>query len=287
MFNPAFCGTKRFVDFRMFYRNQWVGYTGAPTTYAASLNFRYFKGKLGTGAYVFRDEIGPFQTTNAALTFAYHIKFDDVELSVGLQGNYISQTFNGNKVTLHNQIDNSINLYTSANSYTFDGSAGFVLYNDRFYVGFGANNLIGSEMVYYKTDPNHKGRFKNEGTYALGVGYNYAENQDFIFENSLMAVYTPGIPFYLDYTLRLHIKNKVFGGFSFRPTDAFALLLGVTLKNSFQVAYSYDIITSPLSKYQSGSHEIKLIFSTNAGKDKKRHGFNNGTFIKQKFQYLL
>ncbi|MGZ3931337.1 MAG: type IX secretion system membrane protein PorP/SprF, partial [Bacteroidia bacterium] len=40
MFNPAFCGTKRILDFRMFYRNQWTGYDGAPKTYAAVLNLR-------------------------------------------------------------------------------------------------------------------------------------------------------------------------------------------------------------------------------------------------------
>lgn len=287
MFNPGFCGTRRLVDFRMFYRNQWVGYNGAPKTYAASLNFRYFKGRLGTGAYVFRDEIGPFITTNAALTFAYHLKFDDVELSVGAQGHYLAQTFNGNKVTLHNQIDRGINQYASDNSHAFDGSFGAVLYNDRFFFAVGANNIVGSEMVYYKNDPSHKGTFKNEATYSIGAGYNYSENKDFIFENSIMALYTTGVPFYLDYTLRVHVKNSLFAGFSFRPKDAVAFHLGATIKNSLQIAYSYDILFTPLAPYQKGTHEVKLVFSTNAGTDnKRRHGFNK-QFIHQKYQYML
>lgn len=287
MFNPGFCGTRRTVDFRMFYRDQWHGFAGAPKTYAASLNFRYLKGKLGTGAYIFRDEIGPFQTTNVSATFAYHLKFDDVELSVGAQGNYMSQTFNGTKVTLHDQIDRGINQYVSANSHTYDGSFGAVLYNDRFFFGLAANNLLGSQMVYYKSDPNHRGTFKNEATYSIGVGYNYSENKDFMFENCLMALYTTGVPFYLDYTLRMHVKNQFFAGISFRPKDAVAFSFGVTVRNALQIAYSYDVLFSPLRTYQSGSHEIKLIFSTNAGTDnKRRHGVNK-SFLKQKFQYLL
>ncbi len=287
MFNPGFCGTKRVIDFRIFYRNQWTGFEGAPKTYAASFNARYFKGKLGTGAYVFQDNIGPFQTTNASLTFAFHLKFDDIEMSVGVQGNYLAQNFDGTKVTLHNQIDRGINQYVGANSNCFDGSAGIVLYNDRFFFSFGAINLIGNEMVYYKTDPNHHGRYKNEVAYSLGAGFNYAENKDFIFENSIMALYTAGVPFYFDYTLRLHIRNKFFGGFSFRPGDAIALHLGITVQNALQIGYSYDITTSPLAAYVGGTHEIKLIFSSNAGTDNKhKHGINN-KFLKQKFQYLI
>ncbi len=286
MYNPGYCGTKRVVDFRAFYRNQWTGYTGAPKTYAATLNFRYADGKLGTGLFVFQDNIGPFQTTNVSLTLAYHLQFDDVELSVGGGGSYYSQSFNGTKITLQNQVDRGINQYVTDKSTSFDASAGMVLYNDRFHFGFAANNLVGAEMIYYKNDPLHKGKYQNAGNYAMNAGYNFSENPEFIFENSVMALYTKGVPFYFDYTLRMHVRNAVFGGVSIRFRDAVALHLGVTIKKDFQICYSYDVVTSPLRKFQKGSHDITLIFSTNAGKDKKKRGFS-GKFLKQKFQYLL
>lgn len=286
MFNPGFCGTKRMVDARVFYRNQWVGFDGAPKTYALSLNFRYLKGKLGSGLFVFQDNIGPFKTQNISGTIAYHIKMNDVELSFGAQGNYISQTFTGSKVTLHNQIDKSINLSNSTQSNCYDGSAGLVIYNERFYVGAGVNNLIGSEMKYYKGDSFYKGKYKNEPSYSIGVGYNFAEDENYVFENSLMALYTKGAPFYMDYSIRMHIKTAMFCGLSLRLRDAIALHLGVTVRNSLQIGYSYDIVTSPLRKYESGSHEIKLVFSSNFGRDKRKRG-TNGRFLNKKFQYLL
>ncbi len=286
MYNPAFCGTKRFIDFRMFYRNQWDGLSGAPKTYAASLNLRLANGKVGLGGFAFNDEIGPFKTTYAGGTFAYHIKLDDIELSFGVQGIYMNQSFNGSKVTLHNSVDASIDLTSTSSIKGTDGSVGLVLINDRFYLGAGINNIIGKEFVYYQGDPIHKGKYKNEPSYSIGAAYNYAENENYTFENSVMALYTSGVPIYFDYTLRLHIQKVLLTGISFRAKDAIALHLGVTLKNKVQIAYSYDIITSPLRKYNQNSHEISFVFSSNMGRDQKKHGFNN-RFLKQKFQYLL
>lgn len=286
MFNPGFCGTKRFIDFRMFYRYQWAGYKGAPKTYAASFNMRYNDGKIGTGAFFFNDEIGPFKNTYAALTFAYHLKFNDVELSFGAQGAYMQQIFDGTKVTLHNHIDRSIDLYSASQNTAYDGSFGIVLLNDRFYLGASMNNLLGAEIIHFSGDPTHLGKYKNETSYCIGAAYNYAENENYTFENSIMALYTVGVPIYVDYTLRLHINKILLTGFSFRFNDAFALHLGVNIKNQFQIAYSYDIVTSSLSKYNNGSHEISIVFSSNLGREQKRRGFN-GRFLKQKFQYLL
>lgn len=286
MFNPAFCGTKRFLDFRMFYRNQWTGLEGAPKTYAASLNMRLAQGKVGLGGFAFNDGIGPFNTTYAALTFAYHLKFDDMELSFGAQGIYMNQRFDGTKVTLHNSVDKTMDLTSTARIKGMDGSFGVVLLNDRFYLGLGANNLIGKEMIYYQGDPFFKGKYKNEPSITLGAAYNYAEDPNYTFENSIMMLYTNGVPFYLDYTLRLHIQKVLLTGISVRLKDAIAVHLGVNLKNQFQIAYSYDIVTSPLRKFNSGSHEISLVFSSNMGRDQKKKGFNN-RFLRQKFQYLL
>ena len=101
-----------------------------------------------------------------------------------------------------------------------------------------------------------------------------------------MASYVPGVPFSFDYTLRFHMKKQLMAGLSFRVNDAIVLHLGYTLKDNFQIAYSYDVVTSPLRTYQKGSHEIKLVFSSFMGTDKKKRGFN-GRFLKQRFQYLL
>lgn len=284
--NPGFCGTKRLVDVRLTYRNQWQGYDGSPKTYVLSLNSRLAKGKLGLGGFVFKDDIGPFRNFAGSLTAAYHLKLEDTELSIGVQGNYLSQRFVGTDVKTRNQQDKAINQYVEDKVGSFDGSFGLVYYNDRFHIGLAANNIASSNFEYYKNDTLKKGKFNNVAHYNISAGYNWADDESMVFENSIMAAYVPGTPFAFDYTIRLHMYKQLMAGFSFRFQDAIALQLGYTIKENFQIAYSYDFVTSPLRKYQNGSHEVKLIFSSNFGTDQKRRGFNS-RFLKQKFQYLL
>lgn len=286
LLNPGFCGTKRLIDVRINYRNQWTGFEGSPKTYVLALNSRLWKGRLGVGGFIFKDDIGPFRNFSSSLTFAYHLKFADSELSFGIQGNYLKQKFLGTAVTLRNQQDKAINQYILDKAGSFDGSFGIVYYNDRFHIAAGANNIIGAKTEFYKNDTLKKGIYQNAAHYNISAGYNWADNPDFVFENSVLAVFVPGVPASFDYTLRLHIKKQIIAGFSFRPSDAIVLHLGATIKEKFQVSYSYDLVTSPLRKYQKGSHEIKLVFSSNLGTDVKKRGFN-GRFLKQRFQYLL
>ena len=286
LYNPAFCGTKRLVDIRINYRNQWTGYEGAPKTYALSLNSRLWKGRIGLGGFMFKDDIGPFKTINSSVTAAYHLKFSDSELSFGVQGNYLKTSFNGNDITLRHQQDKAINQHTTDKTGTFDGSFGLLYYNDRFHLGVGANNIASSKLEFYKNDSLKKGIYTSAPHYNISAGFNWAENPEFTFENSVLAVYVPGVPFSFDYTLRVHMKKQLIAGFSFRLNDAVALHLGCTIKDKFQITYSYDILTSPLRKYQSGSHELTLIFSSMMGTDQKRRGLDK-RFIKQKYQYLI
>lgn len=286
LYNPAFCGTKRLVDIRLNYRNQWTGFDGSPKTYALALNARLWKGRVGVGGFIFKDDIGPFKKINSSLTAAYHLKFSDSELSFGVQGNFMVQRFNGNDVTLRNQQDKAINLYAEDKQKTFDGSFGLLYFNDRFHIGIGANNIAGSKMEYYKSDSLKKGNYTNVPHYNFSAGFNWADDLDYTFENSILATYVPGVPLSFDYTIRLHIKQQLIAGLSFRLNDAIALQLGYTIKEKVQISYSYDFVTSPLRKYQSGSHELTLIFSSNFGTDKKRRGLDK-RFTKQRYQYLI
>ncbi len=286
LLNPGFCGTKRLLDVRINYRNQWTGYDGAPKTYALAINSRLLKGKLGLGGFMFKDDVGPFKNFAGSLTAAYHIKFPDSELSFGVQGNYMRQRFDGTDVTIRNQQDRAINQYVEDKAHNFDGSFGLVYYNDRFHLGIGANNIAGAAFEYYKKDAVKKGKYTNAPHYNISAGYNWADDVDFVFENTVLAVYVPAVPFSFEYNLRLHMKKQLMAGLDFRFNDAIALQLGYTLKDCIQISYSYDFVTSPLRTYQKGSHEIMIIFSSNMGKDKRKRGFN-GRFLRQRFQYLL
>lgn len=290
-FNPAIAGTKRTYDIRINYRDQWVGFPDAPVTEGISLNYRLPSGKMGVGAYLYQDQTGPTQRNDYTLCYAYHIKFPDLILSMGVAGSMMEYFVNGSKVTIHQQNDPAIDLGTTASAWAPEASAGIYLYNDRFQLGLSADNLLSTdENIYKKYSPD---------TSKLGVvelvphlygylSYSFSGNPDYVWQNSLFGALAPGTPMYLAYSLRVHVKNKFYVGASYIIGDAIALDLGLTIRNNFEICYSYDLVTSALAHFTTGSHEISLIFSTDSfkGNGGKKGGGDDG-FLKKKYGYMF
>lgn len=283
--NPGVTGTKRLLDARLNYRKQWVGYEGAPTTISLGLHSRFMKGKMGAGLYLMQDKIGPQKQTNIAGSYAYHIRFPDCELSAGLAVNATKFTLVGTDMTLHNNQDQSIDQHLANSTWVTDGNFGIYLYNDRFHVGASGVHLLQSTAEFYKNDTTKKGTFKYFTQGNITLGYNFSENPDFVWESTLYGQYVKAVPLSLDYTLRVHMHQKFFAGISLRLHDACAVHLGFTLKESYQISYSYDIQIGGLKKYNSGSHEIMLSISSDIFK--KKRGWDNSKFLNQKYSYLF
>lgn len=283
--NPAISGTKRTIDARLNYRIQWVGFEGAPRTTSFTAHSRFYKGKMGAGIYVMQDKIGPSKQTNLGVSYAYHFRFPDCELSAGAAGNFTKYTLDGPYMILHNTQDPSIDQNVSNSTWVGDASAGIYLYNDRFHIGVAGMHLAESTASFYKKDSIKKGKVKYVAQVNFSVGYNFAQNPDYIWESNLFANYVSGVPFMLDYTLRLHVKQAFMAGVSFRLKDAIALHLGVTFLENFQLSYSYDLLISKLRPYSSGSHEVMLIYSFKP--NNRRRGFLDTHFLHQKYGYLF
>jgi type IX secretion system PorP/SprF family membrane protein len=284
MMNPAVAGTRQNIDARVSYRNQWTGFEGAPVTMGASLHMKLYKNTMGVGGYVFQDKIGPFTTITSALAYSFRVKFDDVALSFGLSGNYNRQQVNTGFMTYQNSQDAAIaNMANTQKANNFNGSGGLMLYNDRFHIAFSINNLLGSTYKYDKKSSKKVGEIKTVPHYCFSLGYNYAANPAYVFENNVMAVLVPGIPILLDYYLRLHIKGALFVGGGIRFGTAVVGQVGWTF-STWQASYSYDYTTNNLRGSNSGSHEIKLVYFH--AKNKQGHHGVSKEFLKQKFQYI-
>lgn len=120
------------------------------------------------------------------------------------------------------------------------------------------------------------------------LGYNYSGNPDFVWENSLLIDYVQGPPtIMLDYTLLMHYRGKFYTGISVRLGDAIALHLGFTILQGLQVSYSYDVVISALQNYNSGSHEIMLLYYFSDSSDKNRNSQRSRRFTHQRYGYLL
>lgn len=287
LLNPGVAGTKRAADARINYRRQWVGFDDAPKTQGIALNGRLMKGTMGLGAAYFSDRTGPTKRSDFALAYAYHAKFDDVELSAGVSGHLFSYLVDGTLLNMHTPMDNTIDLTASQKKKAFDASAGLYFYNDRFHIGLSILNLLEPTINYYPAeDTVHQTKINMIPHLYGSIGYNWSGQPDWIWENSLQVVYAQANPMTIDYCLRIHYMQTVFGGISVRLRDAVALHVGATFLDDFHVSYSYDIITSSLRSFQSGSHEIMLIWSSDLYK-KKKFGHDTSRFKRQRYGYLF
>ncbi len=282
--NPAVAGTRKTLDARMSYRQQWMGFDGAPKTSTIGIHGRFYKGKMGAGGFIYTDKIGPSSFTAYSASFAYHIKFEDTELSFGVNGSYNVQLMDPNKITYHNSQDFAAESAIAYNKSKIPNAAfGVLYYNDRFYLGASVNNLLGSSYEFPKS-ADKKGHMQTVPHYSLNIGYNWASDPNYIFENSVFVNYVAGTPILLDYNLRFHIKHAFFVGAGIRMKSAVIFQTGVTIDNTMQIAYSYDFTTNALRTFNTGTHEIKFVYTYDKDRHQK-HGQNSG-FARQHYHLL-
>jgi type IX secretion system PorP/SprF family membrane protein len=281
LLNPAVTGTKKLIDLRVNYRTQWVGFEGAPRTQSISLHSRFLKGMMGLGGFIYKDETGPVKHLNYCVSYAFHARFPDVELSIGLSGNMMRYFLDGTQATIHNTHDKAVDRSIIASDWVPNANAGVYLYNDRFHFGASVLNLMESPADFYEADTLKKGKLGTEAHTFISLGYNFETGPDYIWEHTLQACALTGAPLLVDYNLRIHMKEQLFGGLSVRLKDAVALQAGYTWKKQLQIGYSYDFIVSRLRPHQSGSHEVVLIYRSDIFNNKRKNNLDE--FLRQKY----
>ncbi len=257
-YNPAYTGSRLYTEFIWHNRNQWKGFDGAPKTSSFTLHTRLNR-LMGIGLTFYKDQIGIQKTVGMKIAYSHHIKMNSVNLAFGLSGDILQYGVDGNLITIKETSDNSINLETFDKKWRPDATFGTLLYNDNFYFGFSILNLLGSTIQLF----NEQGQDANIGLvrhYYLNLGITFNPVSSFDFAPSVLMVMAKGTPIQLDMNLNVLYLSKILVGFSYRTKDAFVLLAGFKIKNRLKIAYSYDIVTSAMKTYNTGSHEIIMSF---------------------------
>ncbi|MFI5148684.1 MAG: type IX secretion system membrane protein PorP/SprF [Bacteroidia bacterium] len=280
-YNPAFTGIKKNINLLTDYRVQWVGFEGAPVTQSVMLDSRLWKGKLGVAGEIVSDETGPYRRMIYNLNAAYHIKFPDVVLSFGAAFNENKTFWDARLVSVHNSQDPAVDRNIVDAKWIPNASFGILLHNDRYQVGIAAINLLENHAYYYHGITGQRAEVTMKANYYFNVGYNYGLNPDFIWQNSLIAMYSSASAIGIEYNLKLNIKKTMWFGIDVRLGDALALQGGVILMDKIQIGYSYDFVTIPLNSYQRGTNEVTLAYKTNIEPDTKYR--RTGEFVHQRY----
>jgi hypothetical protein len=68
------------------------------------------------------------------------------------------------------------------------------------------------------------------------------------------------VPFDADFDLGMIFKDLIMFGVAYRLQDSFDAYLKAQLTKKLELGYAYDLTTSDLAEYTSGSHEIMFAY---------------------------
>ena len=268
-YNPGFSGSEGFTKVSALYRSQWTGYQptfyggGAPTTQLVTFTTPIFKLNSGFGAYILNDKLGPQNNLEAQVSYAYHLGLKSGKLSLGIRTGIYSQTINSN---LYKAIDEDDPNLPKPNTGRYsqtkpDLSVGVFYRSEKFYLGAGFSHLVKSQFDFGFNQRNSL----ETHTYITG-GYFYEVNFDLKFQ-FVTLVKSDFVKTQFDIGGIAYLKDTMWGGLSFRQSEAAIILLGYSLlkDKSLKVGYSLDYIVKDQAAKQPTSHELMVSYELPVG----------------------
>ena len=94
--------------------------------------------------------------------------------------------------------------------------------------------------------------------YYLHAGKVFPLSEVFDIKPSIMVKYQPQAPLQGDVNCNLLYKERVWFGVGYRTGDAMVGMVEYQINPQLRIGYAYDMTTSRLRNYTSGSHEVML-----------------------------
>lgn len=254
--NPAYAGSREQASLNVIGRNQWTGFPGAPKSAAVSLHGPSASMKSGFGMMVTADGIGPVTTTGLSAQYAYRIKIDpDHTLSFGLQGMVDYYTANFSRLNLEDDNDHSFGQQ-DIRRWMPNAGAGVYFNGKLGYVGLSMPRLINNRL-----SPTVSDSVARQARHVfLTGGFVFNLSPSLKFRPSVLLKGSVGGGASLDVNASFLIKERIWLGASWRSQDAFILMAEFWLSPQLRLGYAYDMTTSALRQFNSGSHELSLGF---------------------------
>lgn len=254
--NPAYAGSRDVMTVNAMYRNQWVGFDGAPVTQVVSAHAPIKDKALSAGVLFNRENIGVTQSVAFSGQVSYRIDMGTGKLAFGLSagGNMLSAryseltTADGNDLVFAGDMQSHFQP---------DFGAGVYYSNKRFFAGFSVPTFAGrqyhftNDRVSMRSDPSHY-------NYILHGGYLIDLNEDFKLKPSTLIRFTPAGTHQFDLNSNLIYRDRFWIGVSYRHKEAVVGLLEFQINDQFRIGYAYDYALNMFRLYSGGSHEIGL-----------------------------
>lgn len=256
LINPAYAGSRDVLAANLTYRQQWVGFSGAPSTQVFSIHSPVNKKKVGLGLMLFNDRIGVSNETGFFTNYAYRIRFPKGKLAFGIGAGVTMLRGDWHTVAIQ-QSDDVAFAEPTRSAWRPNFSSGVYYYTKSWFVGASAPFLLAHS---YNTQERGWmiSSTRTDLQPMLTGGYLWRIDQELKLKPSALVRYRPESGVQADLSANLIIKDKVWVGASYRTNDAVIGMLEVLPTPQWRFGYAYDIGLSPISRYHSGSHELMV-----------------------------
>ncbi len=255
--NPAYAGSEGTLNIGLLGRTQWVNLPGAPATFTATINAPVSE-HVGLGLSIISDEIGPVKEQNIYADFSYTIPTSEIgKLAFGLKGGFTIQNIDYFELST-NQASDPMFANNLNKTYPNFGFGAFY-YTNNFYVGLSMPNLLKSR--YFEKKGGIVSSASEQMHYFLTSGYVFELSQDVKLKPSIMYKAVTGAPISMDYSLNALLYNKLEIGVSYRVGDSYSGTMNFLVTKNLRIGYAYDYTVSNLSAFNSGSHEVFLLYN--------------------------
>ena len=248
--NPAATGNSDNVDVFLLNRQQWTGLDNAPRTSILNAQSYFNAIRSGLGMSLIFDKLGlSYQTVDAMLSYAYHIDLsDDVLLSMGLSGGLYNSNWDPKKNIFSQDNDPQLLVEkTSRTAANFNTGLELNLYG----IALGASVTHLFNSTGEKSFTGEPGReFYSYLRYRIAINPNIDIAPYIMYRNGNRSNF-------FEFNLTGYYLKKYWAGFSFRPNNAVAMMLGAEY-GMFRFGYAYDRSIGATSSLASNSHEFML-----------------------------
>lgn len=282
--NPAYAGMNGAICATGIFRQQWMGFDGGPKDILFSAHSPLNVGEipllnLGVGFTFANDVLGPISTTQLKLAIANRFVFNNVGtvsvgMGLGAQGVGIDGTSfispdgqAGSEIT-----DPNLSAANNPKDYGFDFDFGLYYRStdEKIFAGVSMMHITQSQLEG-AAGTNAAGlpqsnKYQVESHLYLMGGYRYDLNPEWKLIPSAF-VKTEFTTTQFDLNVLAEYKEMVWGGLSYRLQDAVAPMVGYRWNGGkfgvAKVGVSYDVNTSKLASYNSGTIEFFVNYCFN------------------------
>ena len=276
IWNPAMTAIRNYWELGATYKQQWMGFEDAPTTAFASFQYPFIDQNMSAGVFIIHDNTHPIKFNSINFNYNYQLPlnlFKDDRLSIGISGSMGEYNVNSDRIVVGDASDvllpneETTNLVPNASFGLYYVSEVERFYNNGFYVGLSANQLLNQDVIF-DTDGMSPLNLKRDLHANALLGFSFLAQADLLIEPSLWLNYTAKNINEYNFGILLEKENTFWGGLSFSSSQQFSVQAGVILNNGM---------------FQDGALRIGTLANYNMGTLGKNLGFGYEFYLAYRF----